>query len=105
MAEHLGPEILYIVRDDDAGFGPDRRGDNMSVLPLRGCPAHAMNGIEENWQAWNIGDRKGLFHFAAPIFDFIKRDPHAGMEISHPLRMDIVGPNWFERLRFGEVQK
>jgi hypothetical protein len=39
------------------------------------------------------------------MFDFISRDAHAGMQVPHPFRMDIVGPYWLERLCFGEVQK
>ena len=92
------------MRHDDSFLGDDRRRDNMGVFPP-GCRlAYALNGGNESWRRRNVGRRKRPFHFAAPIFDFINRDSHAGMQIPHPFRVDIVGPYWLERLCFGEVQ-
>lgn len=105
MTEHLGRKILDVVRHDNVGLGGDRRGDNVSVLPLCRRLAHALDGGNDSWCWRDIGNGKGPFHFAAPIFDLIDRDAHAGMQVPHPFRVDIVGPDWFEGLRFGDMKK
>ena len=104
-AEHLGREILDVVCNDDGGFGGDRRGNNVGILPLPCRLAQPLDGQNQGWCRANIGDREGLFHFLSPIVDLSYRDAHAGVEVSFPFRVDIVGPNWFECVRLGKVQK
>ena len=43
-AEHLGREILDVVRHYDSGLGDDRRRDTMGILPLGCRPNHALKG-------------------------------------------------------------
>jgi hypothetical protein len=105
MAEHLGGKILYIVRNDERRLAFHRHGHDMGVLSLRRRLAHTLDGRHKGRRYRDARGRKSPFHLAAPVLDPVGRNPHAGIEICHPLRVDRLGPNRLERSRFSEMQK
>jgi hypothetical protein len=105
VAEHQGREVFHVVRNDEPGLRYDCCSNDVGIFPLRRRLAQLLDGGNQGWSRGYIGDREGFLHFTSPILDFFDWYAHTGMEVPHPFSMDIVGPNWLERIRFGKVQK